>query len=204
MLYHVNGELVYRDATTAVIDCGGVGYKLTVTYNTSEAIGSKIGQKVKLFTYMQVREDDIELFGFISQEELSAFKMLISVSGVGPKAAISILSSMTPDKFALCVCTEDVKSISKAQGVGAKTAARIILELKDKISKEVMSGSVSDAPACKNAAVPISGGKLSEAAEALAVLGYDKSDITAALRGIDVSNLEVDQIITAALKKFLK
>ena len=129
MFYYLNGELAYRDVSTCVIDCGGVGYKLTLSLTTSSALQDKMGQKVKLYTYLAVREDGIELFGFGSNEERACFNNLISVSGVGPKAAMSILSIMTPDKFSIAVCTEDAKAISKAPGIGSKTALRIILEL---------------------------------------------------------------------------
>ena len=153
MFYYLKGTLEYRDATTCVIDCGGVGYKLTVSLITSESLANKLEQKVKLFTYLAIREDGIELFGFETNEERVCFNQLITVSGVGPKAAMSILSIMTPDKFSLAVCTEDIKSISKAQGIGSKTAARIILELKDKVSKDMMTLGVKSTNA-KNAPIP--------------------------------------------------
>ena len=139
MYYYVNGVLAHRDGSVCVVDCGGVGYKLTVSATTSASLANKLGEKVKLFTHLAVREDGIELFGFGSNEERECFNQLTSVSGVGPKAAISILSTMTPDRLALAICTEDAKSISKAPGIGQKTAARIVLDLKDKISKDMMS-----------------------------------------------------------------
>ena len=135
MYYYIKGELVTATVNMAVIDAGGVGYKLTVSENTYRALPRR-GEKppiVTLYTYLSVREDGIELFGFESERELSSFKMLLSVSGVGPKAAMSILSLLTPEKFALAVCTEDKKAISKANGIGPKTAARIILELREKV-----------------------------------------------------------------------
>ncbi len=201
MFYYLKGTLEYRDINTCVIDCGGVGYKLTVSMITSDSLNSKMRQTVKLYTHLAVREDGVELFGFGSNEERLCFNQLISVSGVGPKAAMSILSVMTPDKFSISVCTDDVKAISKAQGIGAKTAARIVLELKDKISKDMMSpaGTVT----LTSAPSPmITGGKLGEATQALMVLGYDKNTILAALKGIDTTNLEVADIIKAVLKKF--
>ena len=138
MFYYLNGELEYRDINTCVIDCGGVGYRLTVSYLTSEAHASKLGKKIKLYTHLAVREDGIELFGFGSYEEKECFNKLTSVSGIGPKAAMSILSTMTPDKLAVAICTGDSKAIAKSPGIGAKSAARIILELKDKMSKEFL------------------------------------------------------------------
>jgi len=203
MFYHLYGTLEINDAGTCVIDCGGVGYKLTTSLITSDILRDKIGQNVKLFTHLAVREDGVELFGFESGEERECFNKLITVSGVGPKAAISILSTMSPDRFSLAVCAEDVKAISAAPGIGKKTAARIILELKDKISKETMNAGsnidtvLSPTPVPKNS-------KLSEAAEALMVLGYDKATASAALAKVDPSITDVGEIIKAALKNFGK
>ena len=204
MFYYLNGELALRDINTCVIDCGGVGYKLTISMITSEALATKLGQKVKLYTYLAVREDGVEMFGFGSNEERHTFNLLTSVSGIGPKAAMSILSVMTPDRLAMAVCTEDIKSISKAPNIGAKTAARIVLELKDKIAKEMPSFS----SAAKDthgtiSTVNISSGNLAEATEALTVLGYDKSSVIKALGGIDPT-LDVGMIIKAALKKLAR
>ena len=203
MFYYLNGELALRDVNMCVIDCGGVGYKLTISMITSESLASKLGQSVKLFTYLAVREDGIELFGFGSNEERNAFNMLIGVSGVGPKAALNILSIMSPEKLAMAVCTEDIKSISKAQNVGSKTAARIVLELKDKVAKDMIApssasgkgiGSVGNVP---HAAIS---GNLAEATEALMVLGYDKNSVVKALAGLDPSQ-DVGALIKAALKR---
>ena len=203
MFYYLNGTLEYRDINTCVIDCGGVGYKLTVSLITSELYASKIGQKVKLFTYLAIRENEIELFGFSSNEERLCFNQLISVSGVGPKAAMSILSIMTPDKFSLAVCTEDIKSISKASGIGTKTAARIVLELKDKISKDMMSGGNKfDIPVMAAASQNVAlSGKLNDALQALLVLGLDKNTALNTLKGIDATGLDSGEIVKAALKK---
>ena len=202
MFYYLNGELAYRDASTCVIDCGGVGYKLTVSLLTSEALSSRLGKTTKLYTHLAVREDGIELFGFASPEEKECFNLLTSVSGVGPKAAINILSVMTPDKLSLAICTEDVKAIAKAQNVGAKTAARIVLELKDKISKDMMTaGSKADIEPIKSAP---GNSMLSEATEALMVLGYDKNTILSAMKGIDSNVGDVGEIIKLALKKLAR
>ena len=198
MYYYLNGTLAYRDANICVIDCGGVGYKCTVSLNTSASLANKMGETVKLYTHLAVREDGVELFGFGSESERVCFNQLTSVSGVGPKAAMSILSTMTPDKFSLAVCTEDTKAISKAQGIGGKTAARIVLELKDKVSKDMMGTEL------KQAQIPVGGaisGALSEAAEALMVLGYDKNTVMRTLGTIDSSINDVGQIIKLALKK---
>ena len=200
MFYYLCGELTYKDLSTCVIDCTGVGYKLTVSQITSESLASSVGKKVKLFTYLAIRENEIELFGFESENERSAFNRLTSVSGVGPKVAMSILSVMTADNLAVAICTEDVKAIAKAPGIGSKTAARIVLELKDKISKDI---SIPDAASLTkgSSAVPVRGGKnLSEAMEALMVLGYDKNTVLNVLKDID-TNIDVGEIIRMALKK---
>ena len=151
-----------------------------------------------------MRENDIELFGFRDERELSSFRMLLSVSGVGPRAALSILSIMTPEKFALAVCAEDRKAISKAPGIGPKTAARIILELKDKLMKEThmddsdLSAAITDHTA--EAAGAPARGKLSEAQDALLVLGYTRAEAQSALRSIDIAALSLEDIIKEALK----
>ena len=202
MFYYLNGNLEYRDATTCVIDCGGVGYKLTISLITSDSLVNKMNQKVKLFTYLAVREDGIELFGFGTNEERTCFNQLIAVSGVGPKAAMSILSTLSPDRFSLAICSEDVKALSKAPGIGSKTAQRIILELKDKISKDMMTaGGKQNISSTIN--IP-QNSVLSEATEALMVLGYDKNTVLNALRGIDMQTADVGEIIKAALKKLAR
>ena len=204
MFYYLSGELAYRDINTCVIDCGGVGYKLTVSFITSEAMLSKLGKQVKLYTHLAVREDGIELFGFGSYEEKECFNRLTGVSGIGPKAAMSILSTMTPEKLAVAICTDDAKSIAKSPGIGAKSAARIILELKDKMSKE-MFGSVETTKAVLSSASNfVSSSAISEAAEALAVLGYDRNTVLSALKGIDPSVTDVGEIIKLALKKLAR
>lgn len=199
MFYYLYGTLEINDAGICVIDCGGVGYKLTTSLITCELLREKLGQKVKLFTYLAVREDGVELFGFESNEERECFNKLITVSGVGPKAAMSILSIMTPDNFALAVCTEDTKAISKASGIGAKTAARIILELKDKLSIEMGAANISKSVSRGQVVMPMSG-NLTEATEALMVLGYDKNSVAGALSGLDPKT-DVGELIRAALKK---
>ena len=203
MFYYLNGILTYRDINTCVIDCGGVGYKLTVSLITSEELTDSMNKQVKLFTHLSVREDGIELFGFGSGEERLCYNQLTSVSGVGPKAAMSILSTMTPDTLALAVCTNDVKGISRAPGIGKKTAERIILELRDKVSGDVMAGNLSTGKADVSSFTANSGA-MAEATEALAVLGYDRNTITTVLKGIDPSGLDAGGIIKAALKKLAR
>ena len=203
MYYYLNGTIEYKDQNICVIDCGGVGYKLTVSLLTAESLNNKLGSKVKLYTHLAVREDGIEMFGFGSNEERVCFNQLITVSGVGPKAAINILSVLSPDKFSLAVCTDDVKAISKASGIGTKTAMRIVLELKDKISKDMMSGSNKfDIP--QTASIPQGSalnGKLNDAVQALLVLGLDKNTALNTLKGIDVTGLDSGEIVKAAFKK---
>lgn len=207
MFYYISGKLAYATPTTAVIDAGGVGYKLTIsenTYNSLPPRHSVDSPVAKLFTYMAVREDGIELFGFASETELSSFKMLLSVSGVGPKAAISILSLLTPEKFALAVCTEDRKTISKANGIGPKTAARIILELKDKLLKETDLNEVASSSIESVSPIKTNSGKLAEAQDALLVLGYSRSEALNVLKSIDTQTLELEEIIKKALKLLMK
>lgn len=204
MFYYLNGELAYRDISTCVIDCGGVGYKLTVSFITSESLLSKLGKQVKLYTHLAVREDGIEMFGFGSYEEKECFNRLTSVSGIGPKAAMSILSTMTPEKLAVAICTDDAKAIAKSPGIGAKSAARIILELKDKMSKEMFGSTDTVKAVLSSASSFVSNSAISEAAEALAVLGYDRNTVLSALKGIDPSVSDVGEIIKLALKKLAR
>ena len=198
MFYYVSGTVAHVEPYLAVIDCGGVGYACATTNYTISRL--KKGERAKLFTYLHVREEIFELFGFSSQQELSSFKMLIGVSGVGPKAALAILSSTTPNNLALSIVTGDEKALTAAPGFGKKIAQRIILELKDKLAKEQTSFS-SDGP------VPViaAGGanKAGEASAALAVLGYGTPEIAAALKGGDMEQ-PLEEIIRQALKKMVR
>ena len=198
MIYSVNGTVELIEPNLAVIDCGGVGYACRTTANTLSQL--KIGEKAKLLTYLSVREDAVELFGFYDAAELNCFKMLISVSGVGPKAALSILSGMTPQAFALCVASGDGKMLTNAPGIGRKTAERIVLELKDKVSKQDVAAGV------KGSTVPIvaaPSNTYAEAVSALMVLGYSNGEATSALSGLD-SSAPSDELIRAGLKKLAK
>lgn len=200
MFYYLEGKLFLPELSTAVIDCGGVGYKLTISATTRSAVSLKIGQTVKLYTYLSVREDAMELFGFFEEEELTAFTQLISVSGVGPKAAIAILSVLSVEQLNRAVLTGDAKSISRAQGVGAKIAARVVLELKDKLAKAlgVSAEDLPDAP-------PESGVQaLSDALNALMVLGYTRGEATAALKKIDPAGKSTEDLIKEGLKLLAK
>ena len=207
MFYYISGKLSHLDPAFAVIEAGGVGYKLTISGTTHAAMPHHLTTQeppfVKLYTYMAVREDGIELFGFMSEDELSSFKLLISVSGVGPKAAISILSELTPAKLAIAICSDDKKAISRANGIGPKSAARIVLELKDKLKGQTFidtEGAIS----AEELSVATPSGKKKDAEDALTVLGYSRSEASAALRTIDTEALELDEIIRLALKKLMR
>lgn len=197
MFYYVNGTVAETGPNLAVIDCGGVGYACATTNYTLSQL--KKGERAKLYTHLHVREDIFELYGFSSQAELNSFRMLIGVSGVGPKAALSVLSAATPQNLALSIVTGDEKALTAAPGIGKKIAQRIILELKDKLAKE--QGSFDTRA---GALSPVStGGKTQEAASALAVLGYSSQEISAALKGVDTA-LPVEEIIRIALKKMVR
>ena len=196
MFYYISGKLVHTDPGSAVIDVSGVAYKMTVSGTTLSEIAAK--DTVRLYTHLAVREDGIELFGFATEEELATFKLLIGVSGVGPKAAISVLSIFTPDKLSLAVANGDTKAIARSQNVGAKTAARIVLELKDKLAKEI-------APAEAGVDLEDMTGdygqnNLLDAQNALIVLGYTRGEAIAALRGVSPAD-SVENMIKAALQK---
>lgn len=201
MFYYVSGQVAHIAPYLAVIDCGGVGYACRTTSYTISSI--KQGEKAKLFTHLNVREDAMELYGFATAEELNLFEQLISVTGVGPKAAISILSASTPANLALSIITGDEKALTCAPGVGKKIAQRVILELKDKLAKgQNLSGGGESYAGPGVTIIPEN--KRSEASAALAVLGYSQGEINAALKGIDLDGLTLEQIIKAALKKMMK
>lgn len=192
MIYSVQGELTYWEAGLAVVECGGVGYACRTTMNTLAKIREL--DEVKLYTYLHVTENSLDLFGFADNAELGAFKQLISVSGVGPKAALSILSDITPTKLALCIASGDFKTLTKSPGIGAKIAQRIILELKDKVAKEqkinakdLQSVSVS------------AGDNFTEALTALQTLGFSPAQCGAALSGADPAS-SVEELIKYGLK----
>lgn len=201
MFYYLNGKVAHVAPYLAVIDCGGVGYACRTTNHTLSSV--KAGERAKLFTYLNVREDAMELYGFSTQEELNLFQQLISVSGVGPKAALSILSASTPANLALSIITGDEKALTAAPGVGKKIAQRVILELKDKLAKGQTINAAGEGYGGTGVTV-IPENKLSEASAALAVLGYSQGEINMALKGIDLDGLTLERIIKAALKKMMK
>lgn len=191
MYYYIKGKLVLKDINFAVIDAGGVGYMIYTSMKSLSELGDT-GSAVTMYTYLNVREDAQDLFGFTTIEEKNMFLHLLSVSGVGPKAALSILSVVTPAQFAVAVVTNDVKTITKASGVGPKLAQRVILELKDKMKNEDLELTDSEAED-----ISASDSK-SEAISALVVLGYSVNDAKAAVKNIDGS-LSVEEIIKKAL-----
>ena len=197
MFYYLNGTVAHIGPHLAVIDCGGVGYACRTTNQTLAHLQK--GEKGKLYTYLNVREDAMELYGFYSENERNCFEMLIGVSGVGPKAAISILSSTTPEGLAMSIITGDEKALTVAQGIGKKIAQRIILELKDKLAKGQLSPGGESYGGTGVTVIPEN--KSSEAAAALAVLGYSQGEIAAALKGLDVEGMTLEALIKAALKK---
>lgn len=193
MIYSLNGTLTYTDPNTAVVECAGVGYGCRVTYNTLRKL-PETGNPVFLYTYMNVREDAVDLFGFVEKEELEMFKLLISVNGVGPKAAIAILSELSPDAVVVAISTGDAKTITRANGVGPKMAQRIVLELKDKVGASV-SDDLDDAVSV----VASAGDDKKEAISALVSLGYSSSEAQKAVAKCKDS-VGVEQIIKEALK----
>ena len=200
MFYYVNGTVAHMAPYLAVIDGGGVGYACRTTNNTLARL--KKGEKAKLYTYLNVREDAMELYGFFSENELNCFQLLIGVSGVGPKAALSILSSSTPENLAMSIITGDEKALTVAPGIGKKIAQRVILELKDKLAKGQIAPGGESYGGTGVTVIPEN--KSSEAAAALAVLGYSTAEIGAALKGIDLDALSLEDIIKQALKKMVK
>lgn len=201
MFYYVSGTVAHVEPYLAVIDCGGVGYACRTTSYTISQI--KKGDKAKLFTYLNVKEDAMDLYGFATNEELKLFQQLISVSGVGPKAALAILSTNSPANLALSIITGDEKTLTAAAGVGKKIAQRVILELKDKLAKG-QTISAGGETVTGPAVTIIPQNKASEAAAALAVLGYSQAEINVALKGIDIESLALEQIIRLALKNMMK
>ncbi len=200
MFYSLTGKIVYSDISRVAIECNGIAFDVSTSVNTLRKLGS-IGDNATVFTYLAVREDGVELFGFSDNEELQYFKMLISVSGVGPKAAVAILSVLTPEMLALSITAGDVKSITKAQGVGPKIAQRIVIELKDKVSKLVPTKFSTEKIA--DSAVLLPTENTEEAVNALMALGYSHSDASQSVSSIDPNN-SVENIIKQALRNLAR
>lgn len=197
MFYYVKGKVAICEPGVVVIDAGGVGYAV----QTSAASASQVqpGDNATFYTYLHVREDIFDLYGFITRDELDCFKLLLGISGVGPKAALSILSVTNPASLALAVLTDDQKALSAAPGVGKKLAQRIILELKDRMSKGQLESAASVGETM--GVLPESGTAADDAIAALMVLGYSRAEATTALKGADLTGLSVDEIVRIALKK---
>lgn len=199
MLYSVRGILIHIEPNFAVVECNGVGYKCQTTINTQRNI--KLNTEVTLYTYMNVREDAVELFGFSSLAELNAFKILIGVSGVGPKAGLAILSVLSPEQLSMAIASNDIKTITRANGVGNKLAQRVILELKDKIKG--FASTENSETSYNSGAETYSFENTSKAIEALSVLGYSSTDVSPILSQLD-SSLPVEQLISETLKRMGK
>ncbi|HIY39438.1 MAG TPA: Holliday junction branch migration protein RuvA [Candidatus Agathobaculum merdigallinarum] len=201
MFYYVDGTVTVLKQGLAVIDCGGVGYACHASQNTIGKL--KVGTHARLLTYLNVREGIFELYGFIDEEEQSCFEMMIGVSGVGPKAALSILSVAPPDRLALSIITGDEKMLMQAPGIGKKIAQRIVLELRDKMSKEQLETASASSPV---AAAAVSGGvnHTQEAVAALMVLGYTQAEALHAMEGLDAAGMDAEEIIRQCLKKLVK
>ena len=201
MFYHIEGTVSDILPNLAVVDCGGVGYAINTTANSLSQIS--LGKTAKFYTFDYIKEDCFDLYGFTTKQEKHAFELLIAISGVGPKAAISILSCTTPEMFAMAVMSDDVKVLTAAPGIGKKIAQRVILELKDKISKETDLSTVTFTPAA--AAVPAgSSDELTNAIKGLSVLGYGSDEINQALRGQDLTDKSAEDIIKLVLKQMVK
>jgi len=194
---YIRGKLEYKHNDYIVVEANGVGYKIYTSLSTIQNL-EPVGNEVKIYTYLYVREDVMSLYGFLTQEELGMFELLLSVSGVGPKAAISVISSMSPSKFGLSVITNDYKSLTKAQGVGNKMAQRIILELKDKINKTELASSFSEK--AQDSDEVKDNTRFSEAVSALIVLGYTASEANKAVASIYKEDMDVELVIKNALK----
>ncbi|HIS97772.1 MAG TPA: Holliday junction branch migration protein RuvA [Candidatus Scatomorpha pullistercoris] len=200
MFYHLEGRIAELMQGAAVVDCNGVGYLVNTSLNTQSRL--KTGERAKLYISESVREDAFELFGFATRSEKRSFDLLIAVSGVGPKAALSILSAHTPEALTMAILAGDEKALTVAPGIGKKIAQRVILELKDKLASESV-----DFELPVKAGVPASAagdGKLADAAAALGVLGYGPAEINLALKGVDTAALTTEEIIKAALKNMMK
>lgn len=195
MIYSLTGKILLTTPELAVIECGGVGYACKTTLFTIEQLSGR--ETATLYTFMAVREDAVELFGFASQEELECFKLLTSVSGVGSKFALAILSSLTPDQVALAIASQDAVAFTKIKGVGNKIAQRIVMELKDKIAKDfafIGAKSGVDLGTVSNGS-----SNASEAVAALVVLGYTQSEAAAAVASLE-QGLSIDEMIRRALR----
>ena len=199
MYAYIRGKLAAKQIDAVIVDVQGVGYRLFTAMSTLTRLPLQNGVEVKLFTHLIVREDAHILFGFLTQEELNMFEILLKVSGVGPKVALSIMSAVEPSGFGLAVLTEDVKMLTRAQGVGAKLAQKIVFELKDKMKKEQIEGFDLSMQAFEREKAA-DGGKFSEAVSALTILGFSPLEARKAVVAVYSEELEIEEIVKAALK----
>lgn len=199
MFYHIDGVVSELEPNFAVLDCGGVGFGLSVTANTLSQLS--LGKKVKLYVSESIGETNFDLYGFADKSEKRCFELLTAVSGIGPKAALSILSYQTPERLAMAIMNGDEKALTVAPGIGKKIAQRVILELKDKISKEPIGYDPSYAAA---PVVTAQDGQVGDAVAALTVLGYSSAEISPVLRKLDTAGMSAEQIIKAVLKQMVK
>ena len=194
MFAYLRGILVYKNNENAIVDVGGVGYNIQIPYSTYQLLPD-IDKEVKLYTYMAVREDNVSLFGFFSKEEKKIFEQVISVSGIGPKIGIGILSDITPADFSLAVITDDVNRLTKISGIGKKTAQRIIIELKDKMKTEDVK-TTNEAPVLRG----VINNDIEEAISALQVLGYPNKEAVNMVNSVAGEGMKVEEIVKLALK----
>lgn len=202
MFYYIEGVVSLIDGHVAVVDCGGVGYAVNTTVNSLSRV--RIGEKTRFYTCTIIREDCFDIYGFATAEEKRCFELLIGVSGVGSKAAQAILSANTPESLSLAIMSGNEKALTAAPGIGKKIAQRVIMELKDKFSGGAVGDSSFGSSGAYAHAAASGGDKLSDAAAALGVLGYGGNEIAAALKGLDIQNLSVEDIVRQGLKKLMK
>jgi len=200
MFYHINGTLTELEANLAVIECAGLGFEVNVTMNTAAAL--KVGERAKLYISEAIGENNFDLYGFKNKAEKRCFELLISISGIGPKAAMSILSHNTPESLALAIMSDDIKALTVAPGIGKKIAQRVILELKDKMGKETTQMDFS--ASLSTAVSPVQSSALNDALAGLAVLGYSSIEVSPIIKTIDAENMSAEQIIKAVLKHMIK
>lgn len=199
MISYIKGSLEYIGEGFIIVENGGIGYKIGVTASTQAGL-SKIRSEIKVFTYMNVKEDELSLFGFLSMEELNMFSLLITVSGVGPKGALAMLDAMNPQKIALAIITGDIKALSSGQGIGKKIAQRIALELKDKVKSE----DALDLPHIETESGAGEAAQAGEAAEALIALGFGRSEAVKAVSAVYKEGMDSGSAIRLALKELNK
>ena len=200
MFYYLSGSVAVIEQNMAVLDCGGVGFACNTSVRSLSML--KVGEKATLYTHCNIREDAFDIYGFVTQSELNSFRMLIGISGVGPKAALAILSASSPEDLAMAIVSGNEKALTVAPGVGKKLAQRIILELKDKVTKEM--DTLDSSFVGTGVSVQAGDDKARDIAAALTVLGYSQGEVNAALNKMDLSTLTVEEAIRQVLKTSLK